>query len=101
MYYGFRAISDFLAIGSPSALVRLYQCVQLRRQHLSNLSVRNVKSPSFSAPSELISNCFGLSEHTVLVQSVRLCQNISLMQVQNQYLSKFVSEKGNVRPSLT
>ena len=45
---------------------------------------------SCSAPSELISNCLSLSVRTE--QSVSLCQTLSVMSIQYQYLSKFVSE---------
>ena len=81
---------------NPSALVRLYQCVQHRRQYLSKFinTCSKIVSlcQSFSAPSELISNCLSLSARTV--QSGSLCQTFSVMAVQYQYLSKFVSEKG-------
>ena len=81
---------------SLSALVRLYQCVQHRRQYLSKFISTYSKilslCQSFSAPSELISNCLSLSARTV--QSGSLCQTFSVMAVQYQYLSKFVSEKG-------
>ena len=81
---------------SLSALVRLYQRVQHRRQYLSKFISTYSKilslCQSFSAPSELISNCLSLSARTV--QSGSLCQTFSVMAVQYQYLSKFVSEKG-------
>ena len=81
---------------SLSALVRLYQCVQHRRQYLSKFINTYSKivslCQSFSAPSELISNCLSLSVRTA--QSGSLCQTFSVMSVQYQYLSKFVSEKG-------
>ena len=81
---------------SLSALVRLYQCVQHRCQYLSKFISTYSKiislCQSFSALSELISNCLSLSVRTV--QSGSLCQTFSVMAVQYQYLSKFVSEKG-------
>ena len=80
---------------NPSALVRLYQCVQHRRQYLSKFinTCSKIVSlcQSFSAPSELISYCLSLSVRTA--QSGSLCQTFSVMSVQYQYLSKFVSEK--------
>ena len=81
---------------SLSALVSLYQFVQHRRQYLSKFNSTYCKivslCQSFSAPSELISNCLSLSVRTV--QSVSLSQTFSVMSVQYQFLSKFVSEKG-------
>ena len=80
---------------SPSALIRLYKCVQHRRQYLSKFISTYSKivslCQSFSAPSKLISNCLSLSVRTA--QCVSLCQTFSVMAVQYQYLSKFVSEK--------
>ena len=82
---------------SPSALVRLYQHVQHRRQCLSKFISPYSKTVSlcqtFSVPSVLISNCLSLSVRTA--QSVSLCQTFSVTSAQYQYLSKFVSEKGD------
>ena len=83
-------------LSSPSALVSFYQFVQHRRQYLSKFIITYSKivslCQSFSAPSELISNCLSLSVRTA--QCVSLCQTFSVMSVQYQYLSMFVSEKG-------
>ena len=84
---------------SLSALVSLYQFVQHRRQYLSKFISTYSKivslCQSFSAPPELISNCLSLSVRTV--QSVSPCQTFSVMSVQYQNLSKFVSEKGEIQ----
>ena len=94
LFYGKGKASVFFS--SPPALVSLYQFVQHRSQYLSKFISTYSKIVSlcqgFSAPSELISNCLRLSVRTA--QSVRLCQTFSVMSVEYQYLSKFVSEKG-------
>ena len=75
---------------NQSALVRRYRCAQHRRLYSAHRNIVRF-CQSFSAQSELISNCLTLSVRTA--QSVSFYQIYRLLSVQNQYLSKFFSER--------
>ena len=78
---------------TPSALVRLYQhWRQCLSKFISPYSKTVSLCQTFSVPSVLISNCLSLSVRTA--QWVSLCQTFAVTSAQYQYLSKFVSEKG-------
>ena len=70
---------------SPSALVRFYQCVQRRRQYLSNFISTYCKNVRlcFSSPSELISNVY---VHQSVQYKLQFLADLSVMLVQ-----KFIS----------
>ena len=80
---------------SPSSLLRVYQCVQQRRQYLSKFICTFIRIVILRQFFSAVRTYQQLSKFSVrtIKKSVGLCQSISVMSVQNQYLSKFVSKK--------